>query len=256
MVMFFDAWHHMDRRQTAETPVPLHAEIAAGRAVIDRQTVHVHDVRAADDQGVLEIGAAFGIGESRTLLAVPLLREGVSIGAILIRRFQVQPFLDSQIALLKTFADQAVIAIENVRLFQELQVRNRDLTEALEQQTATSEVLQRHCQLADRSSRRFCRPCAQNAARLCEAKTAPVFRIDGEILSRCAANYGEVAGWRYSGRFCRGTVSGRAVVRATGRSTLTILSESGDTRVPATARAPAANAVSDAIAARRRRLSA
>ena len=101
--------------QTAEAR-SITREIAAGRAVIDRQTIHVHDIRAAKDQG-FRYGAAFGYGESRTLLAVPLLRESMAIGVILIRRFQVRPFLDRQIALLQTFADQAVIAIENVRLF-------------------------------------------------------------------------------------------------------------------------------------------
>ena len=81
---------------------------------------------------------------------MPLLREGEAIGAMLIRRPTSEPFTDPQIALLETFADQAVIAIENARLFEELEPRNPDLTEALERQTATAEILRVISPLADR----------------------------------------------------------------------------------------------------------
>src|SRR5205085_6735757 len=78
----------------------------------------------------------------RTILSVPLLREGQSIGTITLRRLEVNPFSDKQIALLQTFADQAVIAIGNVRLFEQVQERTRELSRSLQQQTATADVLQ------------------------------------------------------------------------------------------------------------------
>ena len=126
----------------------------------------------------------------RTSLATPLLREGIPIGAIHIRRIEVRPFTEKQIKLLETFADQAVIAIENVRLFQELK-------ESLEQQTATSEILG-----VIASSPTDIQPVldvvAENAARLCDATDAVIHRIDGDKL-RTVANYGPLPGRRRQG---------------------------------------------------------
>ena len=108
----------------------------------------------------------------------------------MIRRTEVRPFTEKQIALLKTFADQAVIAIENVRLFKELQDRNRQLTEALEQQTATSQILG-----VIASSPTDIQPVldvvAENASRLCEAADAQIFRVEGNEC-RIAASYGSI----------------------------------------------------------------
>ena len=121
---------------------PINRNWVVGRSVVDRVPMHVSDFLSAE-------GANFPEGQEmsrrqghRCVLSVPLLREGESIGAIAVRRLEANPFADKQIALLQTFANQAVIAIGNVRLFDEVQARTRDLTQSLEQQTATSEVLE------------------------------------------------------------------------------------------------------------------
>jgi signal transduction histidine kinase len=118
------------------------------------------------------------------------MRESAPIGVILIRRLEVRPFSDRQIELLQTFADQAVIAIENVRLFKELEARNRELTAALEQQTATAEIL-RVISSSPTDLQPVMDAVAQNAARVCGAADAVIWRIDGSQLRR-AAHFGSV----------------------------------------------------------------
>jgi signal transduction histidine kinase len=159
-----------------------------GRAVLERRTIHVHDMQAALEEfpDAAAIIRAFG---TRTSLASPLVRDGVAIGVIQIRRLEVEPFSAKQIALLETFADQAVIAIENVRLFKELQSSNRELTTSLDQQTATSEVLRTIAQTKTDPQPVF-DTIVRSAAKLCHAHTTAVFLTDGRTIHH-PAHYGD-----------------------------------------------------------------
>ena len=120
--------------------LPLARDIVTGRAVLDRAPVHVHDLTVAGEEFATGRMMAQRLG-FRAILATPLLQEGKAIGALMIRRIEARAFGDNQIDLLKTFANQAVIAIGNVRLFEEVQARTDELSEALQQQTATADVL-------------------------------------------------------------------------------------------------------------------
>jgi GAF domain-containing protein len=121
--------------------VPLVRGSVLARSFLDKRTVHIADLQSEADEFPITSAYARRFG-FRTGLYVPLMREDVAIGIIALRRAEAQLFTERQVALLRTFADQAVIAIENTRLLNELQQRTADLSESLEQQTATSEVLQ------------------------------------------------------------------------------------------------------------------
>ena len=174
------------RHSAHHGPIPIGLERAAisrnfgtGRAVVDKAPIHVHDALSEEGAAFPEAQQRFRRHGIRSFLAVPLLRENESIGAILLRRTVVTPFSDKQIALLQTFADQAVIAIGNVRLFDEVQAKTRDLTESLEQQTATSEVLQVISSSPGELQPVF-KSMLTNALRICHAQFGNLLLFNGE----------------------------------------------------------------------------
>jgi GAF domain-containing protein/anti-sigma regulatory factor (Ser/Thr protein kinase) len=177
-----------------------------GRAILECATISIPDVEADPDYRQHTLSRAIGW---RSGLFVPMLREDVPIGVIMVARAEPGPFSDNHIELLRTFADQAVIAIENARLFKELQTRNGELTEVLEQQTATSEILSVISRSPTDTQPVF-DAIAANAARLCSANDAQVFRVDGEVL-RLVAAFGASA-MPPVRRLTRGHLVGRAVI--------------------------------------------
>jgi GAF domain-containing protein len=151
------------------------AGTATGRSILEQRTVHVADLQAETEAFPEGSSYARDLG-FRTMVSVPLLREDVALGAIVLRRTEVAPFTEKQIELVTTFADQAVIAIENARLFEEVQARTSDLQEALEYQTAISDVLG----VISRSPSELfpvLDAIATTACKLCQADHASVFRV-------------------------------------------------------------------------------
>jgi signal transduction histidine kinase/CheY-like chemotaxis protein len=163
-------------------PIPPGRTTLVGRTALTAHTVHMPDCFADPEYRWFE---SQKIGGFRTMLGVPLLREGSPIGVLALTRSQVQPFSDSEIALVTTFADQAVIAVENVRLFDEVRVRTRDLSEALEQQTATSEVL-RVISSSPGDLQPVFEAILSNATRLCGANFGTLYLCDEDAFRAAA----------------------------------------------------------------------
>ena len=157
---------------------------ASGRVLLERRSVQITDVLADPEYTFRE---AAKLGNFRTILGVPLLREGIPIGIFLLHRTAVRPFTEKQIKLVETFADQAVIAIENTRLFEAEQERSRELTESLEQQTATSEVLQIISSSPGDLEPVFA-AMLEKAFHICEAKFGAVYRCEAGTF-RFVANH-------------------------------------------------------------------
>jgi GAF domain-containing protein len=184
----------------------------AGRTALEQRTVHIPDCLADPEYALHDFQEIAG---HRTMLGVPLLRDNATIAVIVLLRNAVRPFTDKQIDLVTTFADQALIAIENVRLFDEVQATNRDLSEALQQQTATADVLK----VISRSTfdlQIVLETLVQSAAQLCEADSAQILRpSEGGFYS--AASYGHTAEFsEFVKNFTfppgRGSVTGRVLL--------------------------------------------
>jgi signal transduction histidine kinase len=195
-------------------PTPARRGEFAGEVILDRAVKQIADVET--DQVPAGLRANARVRGWRANLGVPMLHDGQPIGVLTVTRAEPGAFSRQEVELLKTFADQAVIAIENVRLFTQLQEKNRDLTTALDQQTATSDIL-RVISGAQREVQPVFDTIVQSAARLCNAAITAVFRTDGLTVYN-PANYGDAPGAlaaarsRYPRPVDMGTMPGIAIL--------------------------------------------
>src|SRR5262245_10674097 len=171
-----------DRDLWVRNPITPGRGSLTGRAALERRTVHIPDVLADPDYQMAE---GQRVGGYRTLLGVPMFREGALIGVFALERMEAKPFTDGQITLVRTFADQAVIAIENVRLFTELQTSNHELTTALDTQTATSDIL-RVISRSQTDVQPVFEAIVQSAVRLLRAHSGMLTRVAGDQLELAA----------------------------------------------------------------------
>jgi GAF domain-containing protein len=181
------AHHGRPTHDRDRPPSPLRYDTITGRAALARRSINVDDVQAEHREfpRAAELGR---LNDARSMLATPMLSRGDVVGVIHVRQSTVRPFTSEHVVLLEAFADQAVIAIENARLFEELEQRNAELSEALEQQTATADVL-RVIASSPTEVQRVLDAIAETAARLCDAQGGAIHRLrarDGR-LSACAA---------------------------------------------------------------------
>jgi GAF domain-containing protein len=204
---------------------PINRKWVTGRSVVDKRPVHVHDLMAEGDEfpDGREMSARMG---HRTMVAVPLLRDGNAIGSIILRRNEVNPFSDKQVNLLQTFADQAVIAIGNVRLFEEVQAKTRDLEEALTYQTGSANILKVIASSPTDINPVF-HAIVESACELCNAYDAVLRLKSGDNLS-FSAHHGPISTFRNERPINRYWTAGRAILEQRPVQIDDILSAEGE----------------------------